>query len=52
MDYHKDRFEDFSLLIYKGERLYALLPANINDDVVYSHQGLTYGSFVLQDSAK
>jgi len=52
MDYHKDRFEDFSLLIYKGKRLYALLPANINDDVVYSHQGLTYGSFVLQDSAK
>jgi hypothetical protein len=52
MDYHKDRFEDFSLLIYKGERLYALLPANINDDVVYSHQGLTYGSFILQDSAK
>ena len=40
------------MLIYKGERLYALLPANINDDVVYSHQGLTYGSFVLQDSAK
>tara|TARA_B110000240_G_scaffold50726_1_gene57997 strand:- start:1509 stop:2381 length:873 start_codon:yes stop_codon:yes gene_type:complete len=52
MDYHNDRFEDFSLLIYKGEKLYALLPANINDDVVYSHQGLTYGSFVLQDSAK
>ncbi|MDG2052820.1 MAG: GNAT family N-acetyltransferase [Flavobacteriaceae bacterium] len=52
MDYHKDRFEDFSLLIYKGKILYALLPANINDDVVYSHQGLTYGSFVLQDSAK
>ena len=52
MDYHNDRFEDFSLMVYKDEKLYALLPANINDDVVYSHQGLTYGSFVLQDSAK
>ena len=52
MDYHNDRFEDFSLMVYKDEKLYAVLPANINDDVVYSHQGLTYGSFVLQDSAK
>ncbi len=52
MEYHNDRFEDFSLLIYKDEKLYALLPANSKGDTVYSHQGLTYGSFVLQDSAK
>ena len=52
MDYHKDRFEDFSLLVYKDSILYALLPANKVDDTVFSHQGLTYGSFVLQDSAK
>ena len=52
MDYHKDRFEDFSLMVYKGEKLYALLPANKKGDTVISHQGLTYGSFVLQDSAK
>ena len=52
MDYHKDRFEDFSLMIYKEEKLYAVLPANKNGDTVYSHQGLTYGSFVLQESAK
>lgn len=52
MDYHKDRFEDFSLMIYKGDKLYALLPANINNGVVYSHQGLTYGSLILQESAK
>ena len=52
MDYHKDRFEDFSLMVYKGEKLYALLPANKKEDTIISHQGLTYGSFVLQDSAK
>jgi hypothetical protein len=52
MDYHKDRFEDFSLLIYKNDKLYAVLPANIIDNTVVSHQGLTYGSFVLQDSSK
>ncbi len=52
IDYHSDRFEDFSLMVYKGDKLYALLPANKKGNNVISHQGLTYGSFVLQDSAK
>jgi len=52
MDYHKDRFEDFSLMVYKDEKLYAVLPANKNKNTVISHQGLTYGSFILQNSAK
>ncbi len=51
MDYHSDRFEDFSLLAYKDDELLTVLPANRKGDTVYSHQGLTYGSFVLQDSA-
>lgn len=46
MDYHSDRFEDFSLMIYKNDKLVALLPANIKENVVYSHQGLTYGGLV------
>ena len=52
MDYHQDRFEDFSLMIYKNEKLYALLPANKKNEVVYSHQGLTYGGLLLNNSAK
>ena len=52
MEYHKDRFDDFSLMIYKGEKLLALLPANINGETVYSHQGLTYGGIVLQKHIK
>jgi len=52
MDYHSDRFEDFSLMVYKDDNLYAVLPANRKETTVFSHQGLTYGSFVLQDSAK
>ena len=47
MEYHSDRFEDFSLLIYKKDKLIALLPANIVGDKVYSHQGLTYGGLIL-----
>lgn len=52
MDYHSDRFKDFSVMIYKDEELYAVLPSNVVGDRVISHQGLTYGSFVLQDKAK
>ncbi|MDH6355817.1 hypothetical protein M2132_002164 [Dysgonomonas sp. PH5-45] len=47
MEYHSDRFHDHSLLFFDGGKLLALLPANAVDDTFYSHQGLTYGSFVL-----
>lgn len=47
MEYHQDRFEDFSLLIFKEEKLCAVLPANRVGTTLYSHQGLTYGGLVL-----
>ena len=50
MDYHSDRFEDYSLLFYRNDRLYALLPANIKDLTLYSHQGLTYGGLIMSPS--
>ena len=46
MDYHADRFQDFSLMAYKKNKLYAVLPANRVGDVLYSHQGLSYGGFI------
>nr|WP_294780574.1 FemAB family protein [uncultured Flavobacterium sp.] len=46
MEYHKDRFEDFSLLVFEEEKLRAVLPANKKQNAVYSHQGLTYGGLV------
>ena len=47
IEYHSDRFEDFSLLIYHNQKLIAVFPANINENVVYSHQGLSYGGLIL-----
>ena len=52
MEYHSDRFTDYSLLVYKDDLLYAVLPADIVGDKLYSHKGLTYGSLVLSKSAK
>ncbi|WP_299336995.1 GNAT family N-acetyltransferase [uncultured Psychroserpens sp.] len=52
MDYHQDRFDDFSLMIYKNEKLVALLPANTLENTVFSHQGLTYGGILLNSNIK
>lgn len=51
MEYHADRFDDFSLMVYRKNKLFALLPANKKDDTVYSHQGLTFGGLVLDNKA-
>jgi hypothetical protein len=51
--YHKGRFEDSSLLIYDSKnKLIALLPANIDNRILYTHQGLTYGGFIVNDNMK
>ena len=52
MDYHSDRFQDYSLMFYNEKgKLIAVLPANIKTTAsppsLHSHQGLTYGGFVL-----
>ena len=47
MDYHADRFNDHSLLFYIGNRLLAVLPAHASDNILYSHNGLTYGGLVM-----
>ncbi|GAA3733538.1 hypothetical protein GCM10022422_15390 [Flavobacterium ginsengisoli] len=52
MEYHKDRFEDFSLLVFEDEKLYAILPANKKGKALYSHQGLTYGGLVYNEQTK
>lgn len=52
MEYHSDRFQDFSLMVFEGKKLVALLPANRNDDTLFSHQGLTYGGFVFSATIK
>ena len=51
MDYHRDRFADHSLMVYRGGKLVALLPANrAADGTLISHEGLTYGGLVVSRS--
>lgn len=51
MEYHKERFNDHSLLFFYGKKIIALLPAHITDDALCSHCGLTYGGLILSDGA-
>lgn len=47
MDYHSNRFQDHSLLFYTKSKLIAVLPGHIDNNTYFSHQGLTYGGFIL-----
>ena len=53
MEYHQDRFEDYSLLLFDdNQELIAVLPANRVGETLFSHLGLTYGGIVLQEKTK
>ncbi|MEX2591334.1 MAG: hypothetical protein WD426_01080 [Anditalea sp.] len=50
MEYHRDRFQDASLLLYKKDKPVGIFPANREGDQIHSHQGLTYGGLILSSS--
>lgn len=52
MEYHSARFIDNSLMFFDNDNLIAVLPMNIRDKVLYSHQGLTYGGFITDEKMK
>lgn len=52
MEYHNDRFQDYSLIVLDGEKWVAVLPANVVGNEVFSHQGLTYGGLVYNEKVK
>jgi hypothetical protein len=52
MEYHNDRFQDYSLIVLDGEKWVAVLPANCVGNQVFSHQGLTYGGLVYNEKVK
>lgn len=47
MEYHKDRFEDYSLMVFDEKNLVGIFPANIKNNIVFSHSGLTFGGFIV-----
>lgn len=49
MDYHKDRFYDYSLMFYDNNKLIAIFPASLHGKEIRSHGGLSYGG-IISDS--
>lgn len=48
MEYHSDRFNDHSLIIFDdASNIISVLPANISGEVMTSHAGLTFGGMLL-----
>jgi len=52
MDYHADRFDDFSLMIYDGLKLKAVLPAHRVGNKLFAHKGLTYSDFIFVEPTR
>ena len=52
MDYHSDRFTDSSLMIYRKGKLVSCFPANVVENDIHSHQGLSYGGFVFNSKMR
>jgi hypothetical protein len=52
MEYHSDRYGDHSLLFFKNGKLVGLMPANLNNNVLNSHEGLTFGGIISDNEMK
>lgn len=52
IEYHGNRFNDYSLLFYEKGKLIALMPGHIEDKIFYTHQGLTYGGLIMNAETK
>lgn len=53
MEYHADRFAGCSLMFRdENEKLVAVFPANVKDDALFSHGGLTFGGVVSSNRMK
>lgn len=52
IEYHQDRFEDYSLMLHNKEKLVAVLPANHEGKNIISHGGLSYGALIVSENIK
>lgn len=49
IEYHSNRFVDYSLMIFQEDKLVAIFPANIcSNGEIHTHQGLSYGGFIFE----
>lgn len=47
IEYHGEKFKDYSLMFFIEDEIVALMPGHIENKVFYTHKGLTYGGLVM-----
>ena len=52
LEYHAQRFTDHSLLFMKDNNVVALFPANVKDNALYSHNGISFGGLLINAHLK
>ena len=52
LEYHKDRFNSLSLMVYDKKKLKAVLPGHVKERTYYSHQGLTFGGLIKKKNIR
>ena len=52
MDYHAERFQDHSLLVYEDDGLIGVIPACAKNGLYHSHAGISYGGFLIGSKIK
>ncbi|HPA20003.1 MAG TPA: GNAT family N-acetyltransferase [Verrucomicrobiae bacterium] len=52
LDYHGDRIQDHSMVLWRGSRPWAVLPAHRDGDALISHGGLSFGGLVVAPEAR
>ena len=52
LNYHKDKFQDFSLMFKIKNKVVAILPAVIVDKKLISHPGASYGGLIYKENLK
>ena len=52
LNYHKDKFQDYSLMFKIKNEIVAILPAVIVDEKLISHPGASYGGLIYKEKLK
>ena len=49
MEYHADRFSDFSMIVRNDKQeIIGIIPANLENRTLHSHQGLSFGGLCIR----
>jgi len=52
LNYHLNKFNDHSLILKDDKKIVCLFIANQSKQIIYSHEGLTFGGLIIRRNLK